>query len=231
MKITLVMVIMVVFLSSYDWQLGSLPLLHSILDLRNLATIAAILPGTIFYWFSIIFVLFGIVMIIIIVITIIFTGICLLHKSAVTKRYFFFWNLNNVLFVICQDKMHKSKSWLKLPLNNEICSCHPHHYPHHPHHNDHLPGQPWCSQLWHWSSRSCRPPISFSPLASSPQSEPFTLQALAGDCLDHHDDGVGDDNDYHSKVFACRDWSSPALRSPERQENLCSQSQSAKSKS
>jgi len=42
---------------SYDWQLGSLPLLHSILDLRNLATIAAILPG-----------------------------ICLLHKSAVTKR-------------------------------------------------------------------------------------------------------------------------------------------------
>ena len=49
MRITFVMVIMVVFLSSYDWQLGSLPLLHSILDLRNLATIAAILPGTIFY--------------------------------------------------------------------------------------------------------------------------------------------------------------------------------------
>ena len=47
MRITLVMmVIMVVFLSSYDWQLGSLPLLDSILDLRNLATIAAILPGT-----------------------------------------------------------------------------------------------------------------------------------------------------------------------------------------
>ena len=48
-RITLVMVIMVFFLSSYDWQLGSLPLLDSILDLRNLATIAAILPGTSFY--------------------------------------------------------------------------------------------------------------------------------------------------------------------------------------
>ena len=49
MLITLEMVIMVLFLSSYDWQLGSLPLLDSILDLRNLATIAAILPGTILY--------------------------------------------------------------------------------------------------------------------------------------------------------------------------------------
>ena len=49
MRITLVMVIMVVSLSSYDWQLGSLPLLDSILDLRNLATIGAILPGTSFY--------------------------------------------------------------------------------------------------------------------------------------------------------------------------------------
>ena len=50
MRITLVMmVIMVVFLFSYDWQLGSLPLLDSVLDLRNLATIGAILPGTSFY--------------------------------------------------------------------------------------------------------------------------------------------------------------------------------------
>ena len=39
-------------------------------------------------------------------------------------------------------------------------------------------------------------------MASSPQSEPFTLRALAGDCLDHHDDGVDHDNDYHSKVIA-----------------------------
>ena len=42
-------------------------------------------------------------------------------------------------------------------------------------------------------------------MASSPQSEPFTPRALAGDCLDHHDDGVDDDNDCHSKVFTSKD--------------------------
>ena len=48
-------------ISSYDWQLGSVPLISSILDMRNLSTCATILVGSL-----------------------------LLHRSAVSNRWFSF---------------------------------------------------------------------------------------------------------------------------------------------